>query len=174
VDTTFYGWGSVEHKFLINSKLYALRDVLECGADAFITDTDIGFRQDPRPYFAISGPRGDIIAQNDTNDNYQLSLNSGFMYWKKTLQNLDLIHDINTVPLFWHVDQARVNTRMHNRSTPHTLLDAFEFPNGHMLNSNPNKLGNMVVFHANWKSKQHQKEEMLRKVGLWFLNETVG
>lgn len=87
IDNTFFGWGSVEHKFLINSKLYALRDILDCGADAFITDTDIGFRQDPRPSFAIHGPEGDIIAQNDTNNAYQLRLNSGFMYWKNTKQN---------------------------------------------------------------------------------------
>ena len=92
--------------------------------DAFITDTDIGFRTDPRPYFAIDGPEGDVIAQNDTNNAYQLSLNSGFMYWKNTLQNRDLIHDIITVPPFWHVDQARVNSRMYNHSTHHTLLDA--------------------------------------------------
>ncbi|KAL7525133.1 hypothetical protein ACHAXR_002897 [Thalassiosira sp. AJA248-18] len=173
IDNSFYGWGSVEHKFLINAKLYALRDILECGADAFITDTDIGFRQDPRPYFAsITGPEGDIVAQNDTNDSYQLSLNSGFMYWKRTSQNLDLINDIITVPPFWHVDQARVNARMHNRSTPHTLLDAFNFPNGNMLNNFFHRLDDIVVFHANFNDKQYQKEEMLSKAGLWFLNAT--
>jgi hypothetical protein len=97
VDKTFFGWGSVEHKFLINSKLYALLDILECGADAFITDTDIGFRKDPRPYFDVAGSSGDIVAQNDTNPgNYELSINSGFMYWKRTTQNLDLIKDILT------------------------------------------------------------------------------
>ena len=80
IDQTFYGWGDVEHKFLINSKLFALRDILNCGVDAFITDTDIGFKGDPRPYFDIKGANGDIIAQDDTNDAYELSLNSGFMY----------------------------------------------------------------------------------------------
>eukprot|EP00986_Skeletonema_menzelii_P003145 scaffold932_cov139-Skeletonema_menzelii.AAC.4 len=78
IDTSFYGWGAVAHKFLINSKLYALRDVLECGADAFITDTDIGFRKDPRPFFAISGPKGDIIAQNDTNPMLAIRAASNF------------------------------------------------------------------------------------------------
>ena len=97
VDKTFFGWGSVEHKFLINSKLYALLDILECGADAFITDTDIGFRKDPRGYFDVVGSRGDIVAQNDTNPtNYELNINSGFMYWKRTPDNLDLIKDILT------------------------------------------------------------------------------
>lgn len=95
IDNMFQEWGSVEHKFLINSKLYALRDILSCGADAFITDTDIAFRKDPRPYFAIAGAKGDIVAQNDTNaENYQLSINSGFMYWKATTDNVDLIDDI--------------------------------------------------------------------------------
>ena len=46
IDSTLYGWGGVDHKFLIliNAKLYALRDVLGCGCgyDAFVTDTDVG------------------------------------------------------------------------------------------------------------------------------------
>jgi len=167
IDTSFYGWGAVAHKFLINSKLYALRDVLECGADAFITDTDIGFRKDPRPFFAISGPKGDIIAQNDTNPMvYELNINSGFMYWKRTDQNLDLIHDIITVPPFWHVDQVRVNTRMYKRNTPHTILDTFLFPNGA---ATIEMMGDSIILHANWNDKQHEKENMLKRANLWFL-----
>ncbi|KAL7492556.1 hypothetical protein ACHAWT_001673 [Skeletonema menzelii] len=167
IDTSFYGWGAVAHKFLINSKLYALRDVLECGADAFITDTDIGFRKDPRPFFAISGPKGDIIAQNDTNPTvYELNINSGFMYWKRTDQNLDLIHDIITVPPFWHVDQVRVNTRMYKRNTPHTILDTFLFPNGA---ATIEMMGDSIILHANWNDKQHEKENMLKRANLWFL-----
>ena len=96
IEQNVFGWGGgVEYKFLINAKLYALRDVMECGPDAFITDTDIGFRQDPRPYFDIGGLEGDIIGQNDTNGEiYKVNLNSGFMYWKRTKRNLDLIDDI--------------------------------------------------------------------------------
>jgi hypothetical protein len=97
IDNTFQTWGSVEHKFLINSKLYALRDILLCGVDAFITDTDVAFTQDPRPYFDIPGVEGDIVAQNDTNEAmYGLNggINSGFMYWKSTRENLELINDI--------------------------------------------------------------------------------
>jgi len=95
IDNKVQLWGSVEHKFLINSKLYALWDILSCGADAFITDTDMAFRKDPRPYFAFPGARGDIVAQNDTNPtNYELDINSGFMYWKATADNLELIDDI--------------------------------------------------------------------------------
>lgn len=174
IDNTYYGWGGVEHKFLINAKLYALRDLLECGADAFITDTDVAFRKDPRPYFAIDGPRGDIVAQNDTNNAYELSLNSGFMYWKRTPQNLDLIHDIITVPPFWHIDQARVNTRMKNHSTPHTLLDTHTFPNGYMYYQYFDELNNIVAFHANWNDNYQKKVEMLQNVSLWFLNEKAG
>ncbi len=96
IEQNVFGWGNgVEYKFLINAKLYALRDVMECGLDAFITDTDIGFRQDPRPYFDIDGLEGDIIGQNDTNGEiYKVNMNSGFMYWKHTKRNLDLIDDI--------------------------------------------------------------------------------
>jgi hypothetical protein len=97
IDTSSQTWGSVEHKFLINSKLYALRDILSCGVDAFITDTDIAFTKDPRPYFDIPGVKGDIMAQNDTNRVvYPLNINSGFMYWKSTRENLELINDIIT------------------------------------------------------------------------------
>lgn len=96
IEQNVFGWGNgVEYKFLINAKLYALRDVMECGLDAFITDTDIGFRQDPRPHFNIDGLEGDIIGQNDTNSEiYKVNMNSGFMYWKRTKRNLDLIDDI--------------------------------------------------------------------------------
>lgn len=96
IEKSVFGWGSgAEYKFLINAKLYALRDVIKCGSDAFITDTDIGFRQDPRPYFNVNGEEGDIIGQNDTNSEmYKLNLNSGFMYWKATETNIELIDDI--------------------------------------------------------------------------------
>jgi len=96
IEQNVFGWGGgVEYKFLINAKLYALRDVIKCGPDAFITDTDIGFRQDPRPYFDIGGLEGDIIGQNDTNGEiYKVNMNSGFMYWKRTKSSLDLIEDI--------------------------------------------------------------------------------
>ena len=172
IDNTFYGWGSVEHKFLINAKLYALRDILRCGVDAFLTDTDVAFRGDPRPHFAVPGPRGDVVAQNDTNDNYELSLNSGFMHWRHTPDTLDLIEDIITVPPFWHVDQARVNARMHNRTTPHTLLDARAFPNGWMFLHHFDALRDdiIVAFHANFNDKKSQKVEMLEKMGLWYVS----
>lgn len=54
-------------------------------------------------------------------------------------------------------------------STPHTLLDAYLFPNGHMLNEHFDKLEDTVVFHANWNSERSQKEDMLKKMGMWFL-----
>lgn len=170
IDNTFFGWGGIEHKFLINSKLYALRDILECGADAFITDTDIAFRKDPRPFFAISGPEGDIIAQDDTSKAYELSINSGFMYWKNTPQNFEVIEDVIKVPPFWHIGQSRVNTRMHNHSTPHTLLDKYRFPNGHMFLEHFDMLTDIVVFHANWNDSRDKKVGMLQKAGLWYLD----
>ena len=172
IDSTFYGWGGVEHKFLINAKLYALRDVLNCGFDAFLTDTDVGFRRDPRPYFDVGdGPEGDVLAQNDTNpSSYPLNINSGFMYWRWTDSNLRLVNDIITVPPFWHIDQARVNLIMLERGTPHTILDEYKFPNGHMFLEHFDELDDEVVaFHANYNDRQGQKEGMLRKMGLWHL-----
>ena len=63
---------------------------------------------------------------------------------------------------------------MHNRSTPHTLLDAFKFPNGFMHNAHLDELDEAVVFHANWNSKRAEKEKMLRDMSLWLLpNETT-
>ena len=165
IDKSFQTWATVAHKFLINAKLYALRDLLECGVDALITDTDIAFRQDPRPYFV-----GDLVFQNDTTDQYELSLNSGFMFWKATLQNVNLTNDLISVPPFWHIDQARVNTRLYNQSIPHTVLDAFKFPNGNMLNHYLEEIkDDMVVAHANWNNKWEEKRDMLKKAGLWYL-----
>lgn len=172
IDSTFYGWGAVEHKFLINAKLYALRDVLKCGFDAFVTDTDVGFRRDPRPYFDVGdGPEGDVLAQNDTNpSSYPLNINSGFMYWRWTETNLRLVNDIITVPPFWYIDQARVNLIMLERGTPHMILDEYKFPNGHMFLDHFDELDDEVIaFHANYNDRQGQKEGMLRKMGLWYL-----
>mmetsp|Transcript_10379 Transcript_10379/g.24926 ORF Transcript_10379/g.24926 Transcript_10379/m.24926 type:complete len:450 (+) Transcript_10379:166-1515(+) len=195
----FFGWGSVEHKFLINVKLYAIRDILNCNhvVDAFISDTDIAFRDDPRPYFEVvdnnnnnnnsdnngdgSDPQsvvasssGDIIAQNDTTGQYKLSLNSGFMYWRNTPANRQLIDDMITTVPFWWVDQARVNWLLHNRSTPHTLLDAELFPNGNMMNHFWDKIEDKaVMIHANWNSKYSEKQQMLAKGRVWFLNDNI-
>ncbi len=77
------------------------------------------------------------------------------------------------MPPFWHIDQSRVNTRMFQRKTPHTLLDAYTFPNGGMYFGHFDKLKDVVVFHANWNNKLHQKQEMLQKSGLWLLNVTI-
>ena len=191
----FFGWGSVEHKFLINVKLYAIRDILNCNiddvVDAFISDTDIGFRDDPRPYFEVvvdddndngsgdspsevASSSGDIIAQNDTTRQYKLSLNSGFMYWRNTPANRQLIDDMITTLPFWWVDQARVNWLLHNRSTPHTLLNSELFPNGNMMNHFWDKIQDKaVMIHANWNSKYSEKQAMLAKGRVWFLNDTI-
>jgi hypothetical protein len=181
IDSTFYGWGAIEHKFLINAKLYAIRDVLSCGYDVFVTDTDVAFRKDPRPYFttpsATTTTNEEIViqvyAQNDTNpSSYPLDINSGFMYWKYSLSNIQLINDIITIPPFWYIDQSRVNFMMENQSTPHALLSTLEFPNGQMFLHHKDLLimDNIVVFHANYNSKQGEKENMLREMGLWFLD----
>jgi Nucleotide-diphospho-sugar transferase len=174
IGKNFFGWGSVEHKFLINVKMYVLRDILNCNVDAFVTDTDMAFRDDPRPYFEIDGPKGDVVAQNDTNDYYKLSLNSGLMYWRNTPTNRKLADDMITTLPFWWNDQSRVNWLLHNRSTPHTLLNADEFPNGHMMNNYWDKIQDKVVIaHANWNSKYSEKQERLAKAGLWFLDNNT-
>ena len=174
IDSTFYGWGSTEHKFLINSKLYALRDILECGFDAFITDTDIGFISNPLPYFDIDGPKGHVIAQTAPASGYSMNINSGFMYWRSTNDTIDLIWDIITVPPFWHIDQSRVNAMIKNRSTPYSLLDSYKFPQGNRIMGRYEKgvdtLADTVVAHANWNDKFGEKEALLRKMGLWFLD----
>lgn len=185
IDTTFYGWGAIEHKFLINAKLYAIRDVLYCGYDVFVTDTDVAFRKDPRPYFTTHTSTSSaaatnsnekmiqVYAQNDTNPtSYPLDINSGFMYWKYSSSNLQLIQDIITIPPFWHIDQSRVNFMLEHHSTPHQLLSTLHFPNGQMFLHHKDilNMSNIVVFHANYNSKQDEKEHMLREMELWFLD----
>ena len=81
---------------------------------------------------------------------------------------------VRSVPPFWHIDQARINQRMQNHSTPHTVLDAYKFPNGFMALKHPSELVDIVVLHANWNDKRHEKVDMLENAGLWYLNETNG
>jgi hypothetical protein len=94
------------------------------------------------------------------------------MYWKYSTSNIQLINDIITIPPFWYIDQSRVNFMMENHTTPHALLSTFEFPNGQMFLHHRDILNmdNIVAFHANYNSKQGEKENMLREMGLWFLD----
>lgn len=70
-------------------------------------------------------------------------------------------------------DQMRVNNRMNFHGTPHTILDVYKFPNGWMLRNHFKELTDIVIFHANWDSNQSRKRQMLKRAGLWFLNETT-
>lgn len=77
-----------------------------------------------------------------------------------------------SVPPFWHIDQARVNQRMQNHSTPHTLLDAYRFPNGNMFQIHLKDLVDVVALHANWNENLPAKVDMLQKMKLWYSSET--
>ena len=159
-------WGSVMHKVLINSKLYALRDVLRCGLDVFLTDVDTVFLQDPRPYFTGE----DIIAQNDTNEaQYQLNINSGFMYWKNTPLNINLSQSLVKDMVWWHIDQARVNTLLWSKRVNVTILNTTQFPNGFIL-PGLTTLDDTVAVHANWNDHFDEKKGALKQFGLWFID----
>jgi Nucleotide-diphospho-sugar transferase len=159
-------WGSGMHKVLINAKLYGLRDVLHCGLDAFLTDADIVYLKDPRPYFVGE----DIIAQNDTNPaQNQLNMNSGFMYWRHTQLNLNLSQSLVKDMVWWHIDQARVNTLLSRRGINVTLLHTTQFPNGAVLPS-LKTLNATVAVHVNWNDNFDQKKEVMRNRSLWFID----
>jgi Nucleotide-diphospho-sugar transferase len=159
-------WGSAMHKVMINAKLYGLRDVLQCGIDTFLTDADIVFLKDPRPFFVGE----DIIAQNDTNpDHNQLNMNSGFMYWRNTQQNLNLSQALVKDMVWWHMDQARVNTLLFTRMINVTLLHTTQFPNGAVL-PGLKTLDDTVAVHANWNSHFDEKKEMLLNHSLWLID----
>jgi hypothetical protein len=159
-------WGSSMHKVLINSKLYGLRDVLNCGLDIFLTDVDVVFLKDPRPYLVGE----DIIAQDDTNpNNYKLNMNSGFMYWRQTPQNLNLSQALIKNTEWWHIDQTRVNNLLWERGINVTLLNRTQFPNGAIL-SELKTLNDSVAVHANWNDHLDDKRKVLTKHGLWLID----
>jgi Nucleotide-diphospho-sugar transferase len=158
-------WSSDMHKVLINSKLYGLRDVLHCGLDVFLTDVDIVFLKDPRPYFTGE----DIIAQNDTNlAPYKLNMNSGFMYWRHTLQNQNLSQSLIKDSAWWDIDQTRVNELLWKRGINVTILNTTQFPNGAVLAGLKN-LNDSVAVHANWNDHFDRKKEILTGHGLWLI-----
>ena len=159
-------WSSGMHKVLINSKLYALREILRCGLDVFLTDVDIVFLHDPRPYFTGE----DIIAQNDTNESQnQLNMNSGFMYWRNTPLNINLSQALIKDMVWWHIDQARVNTLLWSKGVNVTILNTTQFPNGFVL-PQLTTLNDSVAVHANWNSHFDEKKEALMKRGLWLID----
>jgi len=133
-------WGQTTHKTLINAKLYAALDTLKCGLGAFVTDVDIVFVQDPIPVFGqiLSANRSlEMLFQDDTNDFYDLSLNSGFFYLVPSQGNVNFMTSVITVPLFWEIDQARINKLLASNKYAHPAswhkLDRARFPNGFML-----------------------------------------
>jgi hypothetical protein len=166
-------WGSVMHAVLINLKLYGLRDILNCGLATFLTDADIVFLKDPRPYFVGE----DILAQKDHNPvNFKLDMNSGFMFWRNTPQNLNLSQALIKEPTeWWHIDQSRVNDLIFARGINMTLLSISQFPNGAVMyakdsSGNQMPLSNeTVAAHANWNARLDQKKEILATHGLWLI-----
>ena len=160
-------WGSDMHKVLINSKLYALRDSLNCGLDVFLTDVDVAFLKDPRPYF--DGGE-DIIAQNDTNPvNYKLNINSGFMYWRHTQQNLNLSQALVKETVWSYFDQTRVNELLWERRVNATILNTTQFPNGFSL-WGLTTLNDTIAVHVNWNENLDQKIQRLMKHDLWLID----
>jgi hypothetical protein len=159
-------WATYMHKVLINSKLYALREILQCGLDVFLTDADTFFLQDPRPYF-VAGEN--VIAQNDTNPgNYKLNMNSGFMYWRHTAVNVNLSRAVIKDMEWWQIDQKRVNDLLWHQGINVTILPTREFPNGHSL-SKLKTLNDTVAVHANWNDHFDDKKQVLEKHGLWLM-----
>ena len=168
-------WGTVRHRILMNSKLYGLRDILQCGLDAFLTDADLVFLKDPRPYFRVGE---DIMAQPDLNPSqYQMDINSGFMYWRHTPQNLILSQALIREPLsLVAIDQTRVNDLLFARGINVTLLPSHQFPSGAILYRKDNVTNNViplsnetVAAHANWNTYLDQKKDILAQHGLWLI-----
>ena len=134
-------WGQTTHKTLINAKLYAALDTLKCGLGAFVTDVDIVFMQDPFPVFRqiLSANRSlEMLFQDDTNYlAYQLSLNTGFFYLVPSQGNVNFMKSVITLPVFWHIDQARINELLSLNKYAHPAswhrLDQARFPNGFVL-----------------------------------------
>ena len=168
-------WATEMHTVLINSKLYGRREILNCGLDVFLTDADIVFLKDPRPYFVGE----DIIAQHDHRPEHKKplrTLNSGFMFWRHTPQNLNLSQALIKEPSQWQArEQLRVNRLFRAKRIRVTILPSNQFPNGAMMRAkdqNGNQIPlskEAVVAHANFNQHLDQKRELLSKHGLWLI-----
>jgi Nucleotide-diphospho-sugar transferase len=171
-------WGTNMYTVYVNAKLYALRDVLHCGLDVFLTDVDIAFLKDPRPHFVGE----DIIAQqNDQTEKPmgQEEINSGFMYWRRTPSNLNFSQTLVKQPPKKKRnpdDQARVNALVREKSIHVTFLPLRKFPNGASMQQH-DASGNLiplstetVIVHANWVIHIDMKKELLSKHGLWLVD----
>jgi hypothetical protein len=161
-------WGSPLHKILINAKLFALRDILHCHLDAFVSDTDIFFMNNPWPYF-WNDPNP-VVAQNDTNEGFSLNMNSGFMFWRNSELTRNLSQSLIRDMIWWHIDQARVNILLWERNISHTILPTWLFPNGHILSLlKDHQLNDTVAIHVNWNDHFDSKKKVLQNRNLWLL-----
>ncbi|CAB9525924.1 Inherit from opiNOG: Nucleotide-diphospho-sugar transferase [Seminavis robusta] len=166
-------WGTESHKTLINAKLFALRDILHCGIDTFLTDVDVVFLKDPWPYLEQQEQDHDIVGQNDTNPTYKLNLNSGFMYWRDTSQNRNLTQTLIQNMILDRSDQTQVNELLFDRHVPVKILPSIQFPNGNILGQmNDTQLfSQAVAVHANWNNHLDDKTQVFKSRNLWFVQE---
>lgn len=183
--------GTYDHKFLVNAKLYAAMDVLNCGVGAFVTDVDVVFLKDPFPEFRSLFQKKQsltMIFQDERNFNsVELSLNTGFFYMLPGEHNINFMRASIQVPPWWWVDQVRINTLLawSNYSSPGCWhrLDTDTYPNGAFMNRwaidgkrwdvnlDP-RLSNIVAAHVNWNTQLSDKLKVLSQTGLWLLLDT--
>jgi hypothetical protein len=189
-------WATPVHKIMINTKLYAALDALECQLGVFVTDADIVFLEDPMLSFAKvlqEDPRVQMVFQDDTTDQFDLSLNSGFFYMRPTTHNAKFMRAVIEVfgqdGRFWFIDQARVNVLLANGSYSGKniwhRLPPRPFPNGafiHQMTKRNEQFGaikvdsktyagvvKIIAVHANWSDSMMAKLKMLQNTGIWLL-----
>eukprot|EP00040_Diaphanoeca_grandis_P003509 m.25096 g.25096 ORF g.25096 m.25096 type:complete len:437 (-) comp14875_c0_seq1:223-1533(-) len=183
-------WATAPHKIMINTKLYAALDVLQCNFGIFLTDADVVFLEDPFEPFAKvlrENPTVETIFQDDTTNQFDLSLNSGFFLWLPTKRNKQFALDVVKYPVFWWIDQARVNNVLAKNYSKHNSwhrLPPRPFPNGNYVNQmirfgetfpvRPDSkvfggVVKVIVAHVNWSESFVAKLKMLRATGLWLV-----
>lgn len=178
-------WGSVIHKLIITAKLYVLRDVLECGYGAFVTDVDVAFFHDPllafSKIFSNSSSNLTMVYQDERNPTSILSLNTGFFFLLPVAENLVFAHAILELAIWWQIDQARINifvaTGNYTNVGGWQRLPHKQFPNGkYILHTMLRKKTKFplsppaTATHANWSGNLKEKLNMMSQTGCWFLN----
>jgi hypothetical protein len=176
-------------------KLMVVRMILDTGANVWFSDADIAFVQDPWPRFRLQQSCDYIFQNADYGMEFAESeANTGFHLFRSNSRMVSLLHQgLNLAEKHpdqsdqWALWEALLRTD-HVTVPPNgdlapvgKICAEFEnyaricplpyatFPVGRF----PDKvdLGIVVILHANWVIGRQKKYEMLKKWGVWALNE---
>lgn len=160
--TEYQNWSfdpSSDFRKIVKNKWKIIQDAYKTNKNLCWVDTDIVFRQDPRPTLMIS--EGKILCQTDVPGS---PICSGFMAFKDTEESQRLIDECASMNE--EDDQLAINQV--GQKYQIGILHPRYFPNGHLYYKH-NMKQDAVIVHNNHMVGIDTKIQHFKNEGLWFI-----